>query len=198
MMTTPPELGAGAADEDAVSEAACARLVEKCRGGDREAFRELVDLTEPRIRRLMARLTLGNGDLDDLVQDVYLRAWRALPGFRSESRFSTWLFKIAVNVARQWKKSRRPTLSLSEGLDLSRHESADPGDRSLLQAYEQALGRLSPPLRTVFVLHEAEGLSYREIAETLDCPIGTVMSRLHRARTTLLDELRERLEELTP
>jgi RNA polymerase sigma-70 factor, ECF subfamily len=183
---------------DPAFEALCRRFVDDCRRGDRDGFRELVALTEPRIRRLIGRLASRGADLDDLVQETYLRAWRALGGFRSESRFSTWLFRIAVNVARTWRRDRRPTAPLPEDAEHSLRVAPAPDDASLLALYERALAGLPPDLRAVFVLHEAEGLSYRDVAETLGCPIGTVMSRLHRARSRLLEELRERLEELVP
>lgn len=127
-----------------------------------------------------------------------MRAWRSLPQFRGESRFSTWLLRIATNVATNWRHSRRPATPLADDARASLRSPTELGEVPLLEAYERALTGLSAELRAVFILHETEGMSYRDIAETLGCPIGTVMSRLHRARTKILDELRERLEELTP
>jgi RNA polymerase sigma-70 factor, ECF subfamily len=180
-------------------EARCAQLVGSCLRGDRGDFAELFELTEPVVRRLLGRLAGDRDDVDDMVQETYLRAWRGLDKFRGTSRFSTWLFRIAVNVTHTWRRRHRPTLSLGEF-----HEQSIPappdlgGDDSLLEAYARALDRLPADLRATFVLHESEGLSYRDVAETLQCPIGTVMSRLHRARARLLDEIRETLEERTP
>ena len=159
---------------------------------------ELFALTEPGVRRVVGRLVGDRAEVDDLVQETYLRAWRGLGGFRGSSRFTTWLFRIAVNVARNWRRSQRPIRTLSESRE--REIPAPPAfdDELLLAAYGRALDRLPDDLRATFVLHEAEGMSYRDVAETLNCPIGTVMSRLHRARARLLVDLRERLEELTP
>jgi RNA polymerase sigma-70 factor (ECF subfamily) len=173
-------------------------LVARCRRGDREGFGELVALTEPGVRRLLGRLVGRVADLDDLVQETYLRAWRALPGFRGESRFGTWLFRIATNAARTWRRGRRPIPPLPADASLEPCGPAGLDSDSLMEAYERALANLPADLRAVFVLHEAEGLSYREVAEVIGRPIGTVMSRLHRARMKILDELRERLEELAP
>jgi RNA polymerase sigma-70 factor, ECF subfamily len=185
-------------DEAATSDARLDSLVVQSRLGDRDGFGELVALTEPRIRRLLGRLACRGSDLDDLVQETYLRAWRSLPGFRGESRFSTWLFRIAANVANTWQQHRRNVASLPDDAGVSLRSPPELGEEPLMAAYERALAGLSPDLRAVFILHETESMSYRDVAETLGCPIGTVMSRLHRARTKILDALRERLEELTP
>ena len=172
-------------------------LAARCRGGDDGVFGELVALTEPRVRRLLGRLVGRGTDLDDLVQEVYLRAWRSLPGFRGESRFTTWLYRIAANAACTWRR-RRVDAHLGDEAARSIRSPTTLGEAPLMIAYGRALANLPDEMRAAFVLHEAEGLSYREVAEALGCPIGTVMSRLHRARTRILDELRERLEELAP
>ena len=197
VMPESTQVGEEAVDEEASIDSLCARIAGECRQGDRARFGELLSLTEPRVRRLIGRLS-GVDDLDDLVQETYLRAWRSLASFRGESRFSTWLFRIAVNTTHTYRRSRKRLVSLPIDAEQTIPASRALDDRSLSLAYENALASLSIELRTVFVLHEAEGLAYREIAETVGCPIGTVMSRLHRARTKILDELRERLEELTP
>ena len=179
-------------------EARCAQLVVSCLRGDSGGFAELFELTEPVVRRMIGRLSGDRDAIDDLVQETYLRAWRGLGQFRGTSRFSTWLFRIAVNVTQTWRKRRRPTLTLLESDEKSATNTSEVGDRALVEAYERALDRLPPDLRATFVLHESEGLSYRDVAETLGCPIGTVMSRLHRARARLLEEIGEQLEELRP
>ena len=175
-------------------------LVARCRAGDADGFGELVARTEPGIRRLLGRLVGPAGDLDDLVQETYLRAWRALPRFRGESLPSTWLFRIAANAAITWRKGRARAragrLPDDDGRSIAGPAVVD--EAAIHSAYGLALDALPPDLRAVFVLHEAEGLTYREVAEALGCPIGTVMSRLHRARTKILDALRDRIEELSP
>lgn len=180
------------------SEVRCADLVTSYLQGGRGDFDELFALTEPVVRRLIGRLAGNRADVDDLVQETYLRAWRGLDKFRGSSRFSTWLFRIAVNVTHNWRRSQRATLTLSEAQGRAIPAPPELADDRLLAAYGQALDRLPEDLKATFVLHESEGLSYRDVAEALGCPIGTVMSRLHRARARLLEDLRERLEELTP
>lgn len=175
-----------------------AELIARCRGGDRQAFDRLVDIVGPRVRRLVGRLVGPRSDLDDLVQETLVRAWKNLPRFRGESRFTTWLYRITVNVVRNASRSRRPTVSLSARHEATLTARADVRDDSLLAAYDEALARLSDDLRAVFVLHESEGLSYRDIATALGCPIGTVMSRLHRARRALFESLRVRIEDFSP
>jgi RNA polymerase sigma-70 factor (ECF subfamily) len=199
-MLTPLEVPshANSSDEAQAFDARLDGLVARSRLGDRDGFSELIALTELRIRRLLGRLGCRGTDLDDLVQETYLRAWRSFRKFRGESRFSTWLFRIATNVGSTWRQSRRVVATLGDDARVSRQSALDIGEAPLMEAYERALSGLSPELRAVFVLHETEGMSYRDVAETLGCPIGTVMSRLHRARVKILDELRDRLEELVP
>lgn len=197
---TEAETERDAAESGAIPEreTRCAELVRSCLGGRPGDFSELFELTEPVVRRLVGRLTGDRDAIDDLVQETYLRAWRGLDRFRGTSRFSTWLFRIAVNVTQTWRKRRRPTLTLVDADERTRATTSEVGDRALLDAYAQALDRLPDELRATFVLHETEGLSYRDVAEALNCPIGTVMSRLHRARARLLDEIGEQMEELRP
>ncbi|MDR3633171.1 MAG: sigma-70 family RNA polymerase sigma factor [Isosphaeraceae bacterium] len=195
---TESETGTASCEDPSVLDSECARLVDECRQGNAEGFGRLVSLTEPRVRRMIGRLVLSRPDVDDLVQETYLRAWKSLGRFRGDSRFSTWLFRIAVNVTRSWRRARPAALPLPGGDTLAARAGAEPGDDALIDAYERALSGLSHDLRTTFLLHETEGLSYQEVAEAIGCPIGTVMSRLHRARQKVLAELRERLEELTP
>lgn len=163
-----------------------------------EPFESLIARTEGLVRRVLRRNARA-ADVDDLVQETYLRAWRALPAFRGESRVTSWLTRIALNVARnRFRDERRHALVL-EPRDLAAPAAdSDQHDAALEHAYRSAVDRLPADLRTVFLLHEGEGLAYREVAERLGCPIGTVMSRLHRARARLLDDLRDRLSELTP
>jgi len=195
---TDAQTGPAAGEDPSVLDSECARLVSEFRRGNLDGFDRLVALTEPRVRRLIGRLVLSRPDVDDLVQETYLRAWKSLGGFRGESRFSTWLFRIAVNVTRSWQRARPAALPLPGDDGLASRTAPGLAEGSLIDAYEQALAGLAPDLRTTFVLHEAEGLSYQEVADAVGCPIGTVMSRLHRARQQILAGLRDRLEELTP
>jgi RNA polymerase sigma-70 factor (ECF subfamily) len=172
-----------------------ARLTEGCLRGDSGSFSALVAATEPGMRRLIGRWVGDRAEIDDLVQETYLRAWRSWPRFRGESRFSTWLTRIALNVAQSWRRRRRLISARLDHHEATLVASPSLSEASAATAYERALAGLAPELRQVFLLHEAEGLSYQAIAETLACPIGTVMSRLHRARACMLRELRDWLED---
>src|SRR5262245_18437947 len=174
--------GLGHGEPDVNWEALC----DGCRRQDPNAFTRLADVTEHWLRRLLARLVGHPADCDDLVQETYLRAWRSAHQFRGQSSLSTWLTRIAINVALNWRRDRRPALQLTPDHQERLVEANGPGDQAIADAYGQALAELSPELRTAFVLHETEQLSYSEIAELMDCPIGTVMSRLHRARAQLM------------
>ncbi len=171
---------------------------EECREGDPDCFAEMVERSEPGLRRLLGRIGGRGADIDDLVQETYLRAWRGFGRFRGESSLTTWITRIAVNVSRNWARSRRTTVPLSRDAESALGSRTGAGDAAVMEAYEKALARLSPDQRSVFLLHEVEGLSYQEVAEALGCPVGTVMSRLHRARARLLEDLSERIEELVP
>ena len=178
--------------EQAVSQA------NECRTANSAYFAEIVERTEPVLRQLLGRLCGRHFDVDDLVQETYLRVWRGLASFRGESSLTTWITRIAINVSRNRARSRRSTLPLSKCADLAVAPKSAAPDTAIMKAYEQAVARLSPQQRAVFELHEAQDMSYQEIAVALSCPIGTVMSRLHRARARLLNDLREQIEELTP
>jgi RNA polymerase sigma-70 factor, ECF subfamily len=168
------------------------------RRDDSDCFAEIVERSEPGLRRLLGRSCGRNADIDDLVQETYLRAWRGFGQFRGESSLTTWITRIAVNVSRNWARSKRATVPLAARAESMLGSQPAAGEAAVMCAYEQALARLSPDQRSVFVLHEAEGMSYQEVALALGCPLGTVMSRLHRARACLLKDLSERIEELVP
>lgn len=190
---TDPAAGADAADPDPWP-----RLMAGCRRGDHAAFAEVVALTEPRIRRLLGRMAGRGADLDDIVQETYLRAWRKLGGFRGDCLPLTWLTRIAINVARNVARARRPATAASEALEQTPAAAAGPGEDRVMAAYERALAGLSPDLRATFLLHETEGMTYQAAADALGCPIGTVMSRLHRARAQILNDLREASGDWAP
>ena len=186
-------------------------LVERARGGDARAFEMLVVRYRRRIERLIGRMTRDEGLIQDLAQETFLRAWRALPQFRGESAFYTWLYRIAVNTARKaLAESRRdPVLTESELApagdeeETFRHESeptsADTPEgvlasRQIAAAVNAAVDRLSEDLRQAVLLREIEGLSYEEIAEIMNCPVGTVRSRIFRAREAIAQRLRPLLD----
>ena len=186
-------------------------LVERARGGDARAFEMLVVRYRRRIERLIGRMTRDEGLIQDLAQETFLRAWRALPQFRGESAFYTWLYRIAVNTARKaLAESRRdPVLTESELAPAGDDEetfrpesepmSADTPEgvlasRQIAAAVNAAVDRLSEDLRQAVLLREIEGLSYEEIAEIMNCPVGTVRSRIFRAREAIAQRLRPLLD----
>jgi RNA polymerase sigma-70 factor (ECF subfamily) len=167
-------------------------LVEAAAGGSREAFDELVRRHQTAIITLARVLTAGRGDPDDIAQDVFVRAWRSLRSFRGESMFRTWLHTVALNVIRtsQSRQGRLMRLFISRDPENPAPEQPsgeEPVDATLArrQLIDRALATLSDELRVAITLRDLQGLDYKEIAATLDVPIGTVESRIFRARQQL-------------
>ncbi len=172
-------------------------LVERCRKGDVNAFEPLVEKYRQRVWRLAYRVLHDQDEAWDIAQEAFIRAWQALPSFKGESAFYTWLFRIAMNVAMD-RGRQRAARGRAFGTERVPEEDwervmVDPGvapDERARRAEERArvmraLGTLPPHQRTIIMLSDLEGLSYREIAEVLGIPMGTVMSRLHNARKRL-------------
>jgi RNA polymerase sigma-70 factor, ECF subfamily len=180
-------------------------LIEACRAGNSQAFGELVRRYQDRLYPTALRLTGCAEDALDLLQDAFLRAYEKLDRFYGESKFSTWLYRITVNLALSGRRRRKTVFRLSE---IRREESIDPPDDpeqsdptlpveraerdGLIQ---EALNSLAPDHRAVLLLKEFDGLRYEEIAAILGVPVGTVRSRLHRARCDLRDRLRGVVDE---
>jgi RNA polymerase sigma-70 factor (ECF subfamily) len=176
------------------------QLIQQCVRGDRAAFGLLVRRYQDRLFNTVVRI-LGNAeDAADIVQESFLLAFVKLEAFKGNARFFTWLYRIAVNASISMKRKQKTLLSsdshdalpaLMESIDrseASRPESA-LDRRERIERLESALNRLTPDHRAVIVLKEIEELSYESIAETLGVPVGTVRSRLHRARLELRDQL---------
>jgi RNA polymerase sigma-70 factor (ECF subfamily) len=165
-----------------------ALLVERARGGDRDAFGVLARRYQRRVFALGLRYFREAADADDLVQETFLRAWRALDRYDVERPFAPWLFRIAANWALTQLETRRRRggEELTESLEWDGPSPAESADSARLRReVTAAVNALPEDQRVVLHLRVTEDLSYREIAETLDVPIGTVMSRLARARETL-------------
>ncbi len=170
-------------------------LVKAAAAGDREAFDDLVGRYQGQIVNLARAMTGGDADVDDMAQEIFVRAWRSLARFRGEAAFRTWLYGIALNVIRthRTRRSRLRTLLWSppaETLDdpLERVRDEDPGVEQKIvmrDAIDRALSRLPAGLREALVLRDVQGLEYREIAAALGVPVGTVESRIFRARQRL-------------
>lgn len=181
------------------------RLIAECLGGRRDAFGELVTRYQARLFNAALRLVQSPDDAADVVQDAFLSAYQSLHSFKGDAEFFTWLYRIAFNTAISFKRKKRPTVGL-ELQNSQRGEAAetsiDPDDPSeyvkpgaALERTEDerqlglAIDRLSPEHREVLLLKDIDGLKYEVIAELLKVPIGTIRSRLHRARLELRDLL---------
>jgi RNA polymerase sigma-70 factor, ECF subfamily len=188
-----------------------APLIERVKLGDQKAFEMLVVKYQRRIERLIGRMVRDVDLVPDIAQETFIRAYRAIPKFRGESAFYTWLYRIAVNTAKKalMDLKRDPLVSESAGPqrddddDSSRVErEATDGEtpdavlasRQIASAVNFAIEALSEDLRQAITLREIEGLSYEEIAELMGCPIGTVRSRIFRAREAIALRLRPLLD----
>jgi len=189
-----------------------AALVERVQRGDQKAFEMLVVKYQRRIERLIARMVRDVDLVEDIAQETFIRAYRALPNFRGESAFYTWLYRIAVNTAKKAMigLKRDPLLTESamasaseEDEDASRVENElSDGEtpesvlasRQIAETVNAAIESLSDDLRQAITLREIEGLSYEEISELMNCPIGTVRSRIFRAREAIATRLRPLLD----
>lgn len=182
-------------------------LVERAQAGDKRAFDLLVLKYQQKVSALIARYVRDPSEVADVTQDAFLKAYRALPGFRGESAFYTWLYRIAVNTVKNQlvAQGRRPPgddveAEVAEQMDMGGRlrENATP-ERHLLRdeiamTVQRALDDLPDDLRTAIVLRELEGMTYEEIATTMECPIGTVRSRIFRAREAIDKRLRPLLD----
>jgi RNA polymerase sigma-70 factor (ECF subfamily) len=189
-----------------------AALVARAKGGDPKAFEMLVVKYQRRIERLIARMVRDVDLVQDIAQESFIRAYRALPQFRGDSAFYTWLYRIAVNTAKKalvdLKRDPLVTESARAGMnddddETSRNEreltdgetpDAVLASKEIAQTVNAAIEALSEDLRQAITLREIEGLSYEEIAELMNCPIGTVRSRIFRARESIAQRLRPLLD----
>lgn len=188
-----------------------APLIERVKRGDVKAFEMLVVKYQRRIERLIGRMVRDVDLVPDIAQETFIRAYRAIPQFRGESAFYTWLYRIAVNTAKKAlvEMKRDPTVSESAlaGRDdddetsrveneLTDGETPDAvmASKQVAAAVNSAIEALSEDLRQAITLREIEGLSYEEIAEMMNCPIGTVRSRIFRAREAIALRLRPLLD----
>lgn len=189
-----------------------AALVERVQHGDQRAFDLLVVKYQRRIERLIARMVRDIDLVEDIAQETFIRAYRALPNFRGDSAFYTWLYRIAVNTAKRAMLGLRrdPVLTEAALAASSDEEGEVPGlendltdaetpesllaSRQVADAVNEAIAALSDDLRQAITLREIEGLSYEEISEAMNCPIGTVRSRIFRAREAIAARLRPLLD----
>ena len=180
------------------------QLVERAQRGDKRAFELLVLKYQRKLGRLLSRLVRDPGEVEDVTQEAFIKAYRALPNFRGESAFYTWLYRIAINTAKNYLVAlgrRAPTSTEFDHEEAESFEDAEAlrdaatpeGEllgREIAATVNKAMEALPDDLRTAITLREIEGLSYEEIASVMDCPIGTVRSRIFRAREAIAAELR--------
>lgn len=190
------------ADSDAL-------LVQQVQAGHRKAFDLLVAKYQRRIYRLVLRFVRDPAKAEDVAQETFLRAYRAIGQFRGDSQFYTWLYRIAVNTAKKAVADERkdPTVSEGDAVDdgeetfrpterLSSSETPESMlvSKEIAQTVNQAMDELPEDLRTAITLREIEGMSYEDIANAMQCPIGTVRSRIFRAREAIAERLRAVIE----
>lgn len=193
-----------AADTDAL-------LVDRVKRGDVRAFEMLVVKYQRRIERLIGRMVRDVDLVPDIAQETFIRAYRAIPQFRGESAFYTWLYRIAVNTAKKTLVELKRDPLVSESSRAARDEDDETSrvenelttgetpeallaSKQIATAVNAAIEALSEDLRQAITLREIEGLSYEEIADVMDCPIGTVRSRIFRARDAIAERLRPLLD----
>lgn len=178
-------------------------LVERVKAGDKRAFDVLVRKYQQKLVKLIMRYVHDPADAMDVAQEAFIKAYRAIPNFRGDSSFYTWLYRIGINTAKNYvvAQGRRPPDSDIDAQDAERYDiesrlkdqdtpegmaHRDEIERTVLEAIES----LPDDLRTAITLRELEGLSYEEIAQAMDCPVGTVRSRIFRAREAIDKRLR--------
>ncbi len=179
-------------------------LVERAQVGDKKAFELLVIKYQRKLMRLVSRLVRDPAEAEDVVQEAFIKAYRALPEFRGDSAFYTWLYRIGINTAKNYLVTQGRKAPTSTDADVEEAESFDDGERlrdintpesmlaskQIAETVNSAMNELSEELRIAITLREIDGLSYDEISVVMGCPVGTVRSRIFRAREAISVKLR--------
>jgi RNA polymerase sigma-70 factor (ECF subfamily) len=180
------------------------RLVERAKRGDKHAFELLVAKYQRKLARLLSRFIRDAAEVEDVTQEAFIKAYRALPSFRGDSAFYTWLYRIGINTAKNYLVAmgrRAPTSTEFNNDDAESFEEAErlrdfntPENelmsKQVAATVNQTMAQLPEELKTAITLREIEGLSYEDIANIMNCPIGTVRSRIFRAREAIAEQLR--------
>ncbi len=183
-------------------------LVDRAQHGDKKAFELLVVKYQRKLMRLISRLIRDQAEAEDVVQEAFIKAYRALPQFRGDSAFYTWLYRIGINTAKNYLVTQGRRAPTSTEADVEEAETFDDGDqlrdintpesmlatKQIAETVNLAMEVLPEELRIAITLREIEGLSYEDIAEAMHCPIGTVRSRIFRAREAIAEKLRPLLD----
>jgi RNA polymerase sigma-70 factor (ECF subfamily) len=185
-------------------------LVERAQRGDKRAFELLVEKYQRKLARLVSRLVRDPAEAEDVTQEAFVKAYRALPSFRGDSAFYTWLYRIGINTAKNYLVAMGRRAPTSTEVDAEEAEGYESGEQlrdintpeSLLLSKEiaatvnKAIESLPEELRSAIQLRELEGMSYEEISKLMDCPIGTVRSRIFRAREAIAERLKPLLDNM--
>ncbi len=177
-------------------------LVRRSKGGDAESFNQLIHRWERPIFALAYRTLGREEDARDVTQETFLRAFRALPGFKGDAKFSSWLYRIALNLCRDWmrKDRRAPVVAMPEGVEAHELAAEPAGTPSaedlaaraeLSEAVAKAMERLPREQRTAIILKEYHGLTFQEVADVMNCPLSTAKTRLYQGLTLLRRYLAE-------
>lgn len=184
------------------------QLVARAQHGDQQAFGLLVSKYQRKLARLLSRLIRDPAEVEDVAQETFIKAYRALGNFRGDSAFYTWLYRIGINTAKNYLVSQGRRAPTSTEFDSEEAEGFDDGDllrdintpermlfsKEIGETVNAAMEALPEDLRTAITLREIEGMSYEDIAKMMDCPIGTVRSRIFRAREAVAEKLRPLLD----
>jgi RNA polymerase sigma-70 factor (ECF subfamily) len=180
------------------------QLVERAQRGDKRAFEMLVAKYQRKLGRLLSRFIRDSAEVEDVAQEAFIKAYRALPSFRGDSAFYTWLYRIGINTAKNYLVAMGRRAPTTTEFDSEEAESFEDGDqlrdvntpeaelmtKEIANTVNETLQELPEELRMAITLREIEGLSYEDIATIMNCPIGTVRSRIFRARETIAERLR--------
>jgi len=184
------------------------QLVERAQRGDKQAFEMLVAKYQRKLWRLLSRFIRDPAEVEDVAQESFIKAYRALPSFRGDSAFYTWLYRIGINTAKNYLVAMGRRAPTTTGFDSEEAESFENGEqlrdintpesvlmsKQIAATVNETMAELPEELRTAITLREIEGLSYEEIAGIMNCPIGTVRSRIFRAREAIAARLRPLIE----
>ena len=183
------------------------QLVERAQRGDKRAFELLVIKYQRKLARLLGRLIRDPAEVEDVAQEAFIKAYRALPAFRGDSAFYTWLYRIGINTAKNYLVAmgrRAPTVTTYDSEEAESFENGtqlrdmntpenELMSKQIAETVNAGMASLPDELRTAITLREIEGLSYEDIAQIMNCPIGTVRSRIFRAREAIAEKLRPQL-----